>query len=204
MAFYGDGLQNAAVYGFGKLDEAGWQSGRILSNPAANGWVLYVGDYHSEGFRATYLVKLGSHMEAGFGYALGDALTVSPGASQNYAFNSRSLLRPAQSQIVAGRFTAQVPKSKTQITTSYEWVPQDRVTLVDPYGQASLQIQPYLGIQIRQPIPALAFLPARIEALADFRNLLAQGYVPLTQAGDNPVILTAAYRSFRGGFSVQF
>jgi hypothetical protein len=83
-------------------------------------------------------------------------------------------------------------------------MPQDRVTLVDPYGQANLQMQPYLGIQIRQPLPALAFLPARIEALADFRNLLAQGYVPLTQAGDNPVILTSAYRSFRGGFSVQF
>ena len=206
LAVYGDGLQNAAVYGFGSLGESGWQSGNILANPVANGWVLNVGDYHSTGFHAAYTAKLGAHMEAAFAYALGDALTVDPAAaaSQSYALNSRGLLRPARSQTVAGRFTAQIPKFKTQITTSYEWMPQDRVTLVDPYGQANLQMQPYLGIQIRQPLPALAFLPARIEALADFRNLLAQGYVPLTQAGDNPVILTSAYRSFRGGFSVQF
>ena len=166
-----------------------------------------MGDYHSAGFRAAYTAKLNAHMETAFAYAQGDALTVDPAAaaaSQNYAFNSRRLLRPVRSQTVAGRFTAHVPKFKTQITTSYQWMPRDRVTLVDPYGQANLQMQPYLGIQIRQPLPTLAFLPARVEALADFRNLLAQGYVPLTQAGDNPVILTSAYRSFRGGFSVQF
>jgi hypothetical protein len=206
LGVYGDGLQNAAVYGLGSLGGTGWQSGNILANPVASGWVLNVGDYRSAGFRAAYTAKLASHMEAAFAYALGDALTVDPAAaaSQNHALNSRGLLYPARSHTVAGRFTAQIPKFKTQITTSYQWMPRDRVTLVDPYGQANLQMQPYLGIQIRQPLPALAFLPARIEALADFRNLLAQGYVPLTQAGDNPVILTSAYRSFRGGFSVQF
>ena len=204
LAVYGDGLQNAAVYGFGSLGETGWQSGNALANPVANGWVLNVGDYRSTGFHAAYTAKLGAHMEAAFAYAMGDALMVDPAAGQNYALYSRGLLRPARSQTVAGRFTARIPKAKTQVTTSYEWMPQDRVTLVDPYGQANLQMQPYLGVQIRQPLPALAFLPARVEALADFRNLLSQGYVPLTQVGENPVILTSAYRSFRGGFSVQF
>jgi hypothetical protein len=66
-----------------------------------------------------------------------------------------------------------------------------------------LQLEPFLGIQIRQPLPTMAFLPAHIEALADFRNLLAQGYVPVSGAGDK-LVLTPAYRSFRGGFSVEF
>jgi len=206
LAVYGDGFQNAAVYGFGPLGETGWQAGNILANLVTNGWVLNVGDYHSTGFRAAYTAKLGSHMEAAFAFALGDALVMdlAAAAGQSCAFNPRTLLRPARTQTVAGRFMAQIPKLKTRIITSYGWMPQDRVTLVDPYGQANLQMQPYLGVQIRQPLPPLAFLPARVEALADFRNLLAQGYVPLTAAGENPVILSSAYRIFRGGFSVQF
>jgi hypothetical protein len=76
--------------------------------------------------------------------------------------------------------------------------------MVDPYGQADLQLQPFLDVQIRQPLPALAFLPAHIEAVADFRNLIAQGYSPLTQSGEMTLLLSSAYRSVRGGFSVEF
>jgi hypothetical protein len=76
--------------------------------------------------------------------------------------------------------------------------------MVDPYGQADLQLQPFLDVQVRQPLPNLAFLPARIEAVADFRNLLAQGYSPLTQSGGMNLRLSSAYRSIRGGFSVEF
>jgi hypothetical protein len=39
--------------------------------------------------------------------------------------------------------------------------------------------------------------------MADFGNLLAQGYVPL-QTQDGQVILVPSYRSFRGGVSFQF
>jgi hypothetical protein len=66
-----------------------------------------------------------------------------------------------------------------------------------------MDIQPFLNVQIRQPLPTIEFLPAHIEAVADFHNLLAEGYVPLTSSEDR-LVLTPAYRSFRGGFSVQF
>ena len=71
-------------------------------------------------------------------------------------------------------------------------------------GRPVWRLQPYLGIQIRQPLPNLAFLPAKIEALADFRNLLGQGYTQFSQSGEDTLVLTPVYRSFRGGFSVQF
>jgi hypothetical protein len=76
--------------------------------------------------------------------------------------------------------------------------------MVDPQGQADMQLQPYLDVQVRQPLPALAFLPAHIEAVADFRNFLAQGYAPLTQAGESALLLGSAYKSIRGGLSVEF
>ena len=64
--------------------------------------------------------------------------------------------------------------------------PTDRVTLVDPAGQAEFQVQPYLGLQVRQPIPTPSFLPVHIDAVADFQNLLSQGYVPAAKAARKP------------------
>jgi len=61
-----------------------------------------------------------------------------------------------------------------------------------------------LDVQIHQPLPALAFLPAHIEAIADFRNFLAQGYSPVSQSGESTLLLGSTYKSIRGGLSVEF
>jgi hypothetical protein len=202
IAAYQDALHNAAVWGSGHPDKALWLAGNSLPNPAGNGVILNAGDYRSSGLRAAYSQAISSHVEALVAYTMGDAL-VAGGLARPQA-RLQEMLRDARSASVAGKVSARIPISHTQVTTSYEWVQRGRVTCLDPYGQASLQLQPFLGIQIRQPLPTLAFLPARIEALADFRNLLAQGYTPLAQSGEKPMLLSSAYRSFRGGFSVQF
>ena len=92
----------------------------------------------------------------------------------------------------------------TRISTSYECVPADRVTLVDPAMQGALQAQPYLGVQIRQPIPTPNSWPVRIDAVAEFQNLLSQGDVPSGQNTQKQVIVTSGYHYVRGGFAVQF
>jgi len=53
----------------------------------------------------------------------------------------------------------------------------------------------------RQPLPKFAL--GRWEAIADCNNLLAQGYVS-TSSRDGRVVLVPAFRTFRGGLSVQF
>ncbi|MGH6629264.1 MAG: hypothetical protein ACREB3_06005, partial [Burkholderiales bacterium] len=206
LAAYRDYFENTAVWGFGGAETLKGLAGSFLPNPVASGVTLNAGNYTSSGLRVAYTRDLGNSIQLAALYALGDALSVdAPGLSAEERLkNLRSALRPRRSQTIGGRVGARIPVSKTQITTSYEWLPAGRVTEVDPYGQACLQLQPYLGLQIRQPLPALAFLPARIEALADFRNLLAQGYTTVSKSGDKSLVLTPAYRSFRGGFSVQF
>jgi hypothetical protein len=206
FAAYRDYFEHAAVWGLGGAGVLGGLTGNFLPNPAANGVTLHAGNYTSSGLRAAYTQSVGSYMQMAVLYALGDALSVDPtyAVGEGPVKNLRSFVRPRQTQIVAGKVTARLPRCRTQITTSYEWLPSGRVADVDPYGQANLQLQPFLGVQIRQPLPSLAFLSARIEALADFRNLLAQGYVPVSRSGDETLQLTPAYRSFQGGFSVQF
>jgi hypothetical protein len=204
VATYHDGSRNAAVWGSGQAQGAPWLVGNFLPNPAVKGIVVNAGDYQSSGFRAVYSQTFGRHCEALVAYATGDALVARGSVGPGSQGILQGVLRPEQTSWLAGKISAEIPVIHTRFITSYESVPNDRLTLVDPYGQASLQIQPYLGVQIRQPLPTFAFLPAHIEALADFRDLLGQGYVPFGQAGQKPVLLSSGYRCIRGGFSVQF
>ncbi|HEV2177254.1 MAG TPA: carboxypeptidase-like regulatory domain-containing protein [Terriglobia bacterium] len=207
VAAYRDSFQDAVVRGFGNATV--WQDleGNFLPNTVSNGVNLDAGNYRSVGFRSTVTRRIGAHVQAAVLYSNGDALvlTTGPRSQETQSVrNVRDALRTSRSDSIAGKLLAQVPGTKTTVITSYEWVGRGRVTGVDPYGQAGLGIDPYLGVQIRQPLPSPGFLPARIEAVADFQNLLAQGYARLAGAGGQPLVLTPAYRSFRGGFSVQF
>jgi hypothetical protein len=205
LAAYRDSLRNAAAWGSGVLGGSGWLAGDLLPNPVAlNGVILNVGDYQASGLRAAYAQSFGNRIEALFAYASGDALAAQGPLVLRPLAALQDYLQDKRSTSLAGKVSARVPVTHTQVTSTYGWSQRGRVTAVDPYGQANSQLQPYLGVQIRQPLPNIAFIPARIEALADFRNLLAQGYVPLALAGEKPILLCSAYRSLRGGFSVQF
>ncbi|PYU96558.1 MAG: hypothetical protein DMG25_01665 [Acidobacteria bacterium] len=205
VAAYRDSFENTAVWGSGPPDAVAFLAGSVLPNPVAAGWTMNAGNYQSSGFRAAYSRQLGNRVEAAAVYSLGQALAANPALASNSGLKDlRSALREDRSESVGGRVSARVPMCKTRVTASYEWLPHGRVTSVDPYGEASLGVHPYLDLQIRQPLPSVSFIPAHIEALADFRNLLAQGYVPVLQSGEKPLLLAPAYRSFRGGFSLLF
>lgn len=206
VAAYRDSFRNAAVLGDGREATPVWLNRYLLPSLDGEAATLNAGDYASSGLRATYSVSVGSRVEAAFLYTCGQALAADASqlARGDQIHSAASVFRPARSQSFGGRVLSRIPVSNTQVVTSYEWLQHGRVTVVDPYGQASLELQPYLGIQIRQPLPTLAFLPAHIEALADFRNLLGQGYVPISRSEAKSFLLTSAYRSIRGGFSVQF
>jgi len=104
-------------------------------------------------------------------------------------------------QSLAAKVTARVPRSGTNLSAGYKWISGMSVSRVDPYGESIYQINPYLFIGIRQPLPRFAL--GRWEANAECDNLLGQGYVPLNTA-EGPVLLVPAFRSFRGGLSLQF
>jgi carboxypeptidase family protein len=203
VAAYRDSFHNMVAWGFGGPAAMGWLAADALPNPAAEGWTLNAGNYTSSGLRVAYTRRFGSFMDAAFNYASGEALEAGVPAHLERGASLRDNLQPAPSQSFGGKLSARIPRSKTQVTTSYEWIGRNRVTGIDPLGEAELKIEPFLDIQIRQPLPPVAFIPGRIEAMADFGNPFQQGYVSASHSGDQ-MILTPIYRSFRGGFSVQF
>jgi hypothetical protein len=62
-------------------------------------------------------------------------------------------------------------------------------------------MDPYLHVGIRQTLPK--FAPGHWQAMADCDNILAQGYVSMSTQ-DGRTVLVPAFRTFRGGLSVQF
>jgi hypothetical protein len=103
---------------------------------------------------------------------------------------------------VAGRVSAKLPRAGTEFAASYMWVSGATLSRMDAFGEAAYQVDPNLHVSIRQPLPRIG-PTGRWEALADFGNLLAQGYMPVN-GQDARIMLVPVMRSFRGGVSFQF
>jgi hypothetical protein len=114
----------------------------------------------------------------------------------------RDLVQTRYRHSVAARLAGKVPKSKTQLAASYKWIDGTVLTRQDVYSETAMAIDPNLSLTIRQPLPSFRRC-GHWEALADFRNMLAQGYVSL-EGADGRMLAMPVERSFRGGVSFQF
>jgi len=130
-------------------------------------------------------------------YSFGGALTPSDDADGLL----RDALRTARRHSLGAGISAKVPHLGTKIQAGYKWVNGITVSSVDSYGESLYRMDPYLHLIFRQPLPKFAL--GRWEAIADCNNLLAQGYVSNSSL-DGHVVLVPAFRTFRGGLSVQF
>ncbi len=208
VAAYMDRVENTALLGLGNYELLGFGAGDLMPSPSGRGIMINAGDFRTSGFRAAYeYEKKGQdHWKAVVAYAYGGALVASDGAvfGEFFARDVRRYLQLRRAHALTGKWIIRIPYSDGRITASYQWTSQQVLRQVDPFGQTRLHAEPFLGITIRQPLPAISFLPGRVEALADFRNLLAQGYFPVAQRGEEVLFLTPSYRTFRGGFSLLF
>lgn len=149
------------------------------------------------GARAALRERITDDLEWTAIYAFSGALapvTVADGAL-------RDALGTVNRHSAAMKLSGKVPVTRTQLTVGYKWVNGLALSRVDPYGEAIYDISPYLQIGIRQPLPWPNV--GHWEANAECDNLLAQGNVPINTR-DGQVILVPAFRSFRGGLSLQF
>ncbi len=111
------------------------------------------------------------------------------------------MLKTAMHHSVGGSVTAKVRRSGTKVVGGYNWISGTAISRVDSYGESLYQMDPYLHIGIRQTLPRFGL--GRWQAIADCDNILAQGYVTLNSQ-DGQATLVPAFRTFRGGLSVQF
>ena len=93
-----------------------------------------------------------------------------------------------------------MPKSKTQFAASYKWIDGKVVTRQDLYSENAMAVDPNLSLSIKQPLPSFLMVGHWV-ALADFRNMLSQGYVSL-EGPNGSLLVMPVERSFRGGVEI--
>jgi hypothetical protein len=200
---YAESVTNAALT---LVAPNGMYSGADLLPDLFGGDSIFnAGSYQSMGYSAGVTQDLNSHLSATLTYGSIGALTVdNREISGNNINQLRAMIRPGQKQTVAARVVAKASRTGTRVIASYELVDNRWAMPGHLYNTESVQPRPGLNVYFRQPVPFISRRQCRVEATADFRNLLAEGYLPLDAANGQKVLLVETPRSLRAGLNFVF
>jgi hypothetical protein len=148
--------------------------------------------------------SLGEHVQVSVAAGRTGVLLAS-GADQSFA-DSRELragVRQGQRPWVTVRVSGTVPHSGTRISGDYGWTDFD--ALIPAHFSLTQTPTQDIGwnMYVRQPLPSVLNVRWRVEATAELRNMLAQGYLPLGGPACHTV-LTNSPRAVRGGLNFIF
>ena len=195
-------VQNAAATLSGATGT--FDRGDLLPDLSSNSNVANIGSYSRMGFSGSLTQRLGDRLDLGGAVGssgvletIGDDVVANPKSL-------RSDLRMGQDYWASARASVVVPGAGTRITASYEWMPPGAMMPVHFSLTQDSPSEPGLNVHFRQPIPAVAGLPGRMEATADLQNLTAQGYLSLMTPDSRRLLLTQNPRALRGGLSFIF
>jgi len=193
LAAFHDDNSHVALFGRGN----GLPAEEYFQDFYSKGFAYDGGSLSDWGGRVALREKLSEDLEMTAVYAFSGALV--PVAEMDSGL--RDGLRNTQRQSVAVKIGTRVQETGTRLSVGYKWISGAALSRVDAYGEAEYQLSPYLNVAVRQPLPRIIF--GRWEASAECDNLLAQGYVSASTR-DGQILLVPAFRSFRGGVSLQF
>jgi hypothetical protein len=199
VAAFTDRVNNTELTGVGEVDDS---SGNVLPDILSGTFSYNGGNFSSNGMRIVFERKLPHNVTATMDYAFGGVLDLS---GQNIAWSDvHNLLAEHRSHALTMKVAGTLPGSKTHLIASYRWTNGAALTPVDMFNMSPGEADPYLDIFVRQPLPRTHFIPAKMEAVVDVRNLLAQGYVPVMSCDGSTVYLVQSARSVRGGVAFTF
>jgi Carboxypeptidase regulatory-like domain len=153
----------------------------------------------SMGARVAYRERISDNLSTTFVYTYAGALAPVAGGDANAPLREGLATRYRNS--LAGRISTTIPHVNTKLSAGYKWLSGPTVSSQDAYGESLYQTDPYLSMEIRQPLPNS--FPCHMEVQAEIGNLLAQGYVQVATR-DGYIVLVPSYRFIRGGLSFQF
>jgi hypothetical protein len=207
VAVYRQSVSDAAF----DLSGSGVFPSRAELLPALDGnyYVFDIGNYQSSGISAAVTQSWGEHTEFTLGGGRAGMLMTSTGVFQgsgspgDSAADVRAQIRSGQQAFIAARASTTIQHIGTRIVAGYGWTGSRALlpthfSLTGPVNQ-----EQGLNLALHQPLPRLCGMWGRMEAIAELRNALAEGYLPVN-AGGNRVVLTDSPRALRGGLSFVF
>lgn len=199
VAYFRDRILDEALTGVGELNG---DYGSILPDGYSGTFAYDGGNLATNGVRVVVARQLPGGITATMDYAFGGVLSMVEDKVR--LSDARSQIGEASRSAIAFKLGGSLARTKTEWLASYKWSNPGALTPVDLFNAGPGQSDPYLNIFIRQPLPGTGFMPVRMEALVDLRNLLAQGYHPVIGPDGETLYLVQTARSVRGGFAFVF
>jgi len=193
VAGFHDDDRHVAVFGRGN----DLPSADYFQDYFSNGFAYDGGSSGSWGMRLAVHEKVSEMLELTAVYAYAGALS----PSDMLDGPTRNMLRTTMHNSVGANVSTKLPRLGTKLNAGYKWIGGEAVSRLDPFGESLYQMDPFVHVGVRQALPK--FGPGRWEAIANCDNLFAQGYVSVNSQ-DGRLVLAPAFRTFRGGLSVQF
>ena len=203
-------------YRFAAYRESVSNTTLTIANPDAN---LFQGDLLPDMYSRSALFNAGRFDTMGY------LATVTQDLNQDYkvsaSFGSNGVMMPARTTLnsaddlrkvmqagnrpaVTLRASGTIKQSGTKFIASYQWTNYQSALPLPQFATQSVRPGPGMNIMLRQPIPSPPGIPWRVEATAELRNMLAQGYLGLTMTDGRPLLLVNTPRSVRGGLAFVF
>jgi hypothetical protein len=178
----------------------------LLPDLDSRNYLFDIGSYQRTGYTGSVTQSLGEHVDLTLAAGRGGALVAeSHDALVDSAAGVRALIQQGQRSWATARASFIISGSGTRIITSYGWTDFRALMPVHMSLTGDTTQDEGWNIGIRQPLPRVGVMHmhGRLEATAEMRNALAQGYLPLNAGGQNAV-LTNSPRVLRGGLSYLF
>jgi hypothetical protein len=200
LAEYVDNVRNAVLTGAG--DPSSYSDDVLPDVYSGTFSYAYSGSLNTTGTRIVVERKLWEEISATIDYSTGGAVSAEfmPGSWQNLP----QALATTRQHSVGAKVDGYIPVSGTRWIASYKWTSGNTLSAVDAFNASPGQTDPYLSIFVRQPLPGMSFMPGKMAALVDLRNLLAQGYLPVMGPDGRTVYLVQSARSLRAGLAFTF
>jgi len=206
VVVYADRISNPVMEGM-RIPAPG-ESGTVplpaeLLYDSASGMVRASGlGYSAAGVAASAQHKLPAKAQVRVSYASGSALVLGP-ASRTIALTSLlSNARARHAQTYSISLSGTLDGSGTRWRATYRWQPESTLTSVASFSENTAN--PYLNLELRQPLHLHRDSATGFEALLSLRNLLAQGYQPYVLSDGSMLVFAQDQRGVSGGLAFTF
>lgn len=199
-----EGVSNGALSAVG--DTSILRAGEVLPDMFTNGAIVNIGHYSRQGYMAAFTQKVGQSFSATGGYGSNGTLntdTIVLDAADNNN-DLRRAFRHGRRHWAYARAMGVLPATGTRVSASYQFA--DYTALMPVHRTLTGSISPEMGLnlQFRQPLPSFGIWNGRVEAIGELRNLLHQGYIPVTGSDGKVLLLMQSPKTIRGGLSFIF
>lgn len=205
---YNEGVTNAALATLGAPAELLGQE--LVPDLGSNASLFNIGGYSRRGIMTGWTQNLVGDWKATAAYGMGGVLrtdqrqVVLTDRVTNDSESLRSAIRRHQRNFASLKLNGTIPVVGTRIYSSYLWTDYRSLTPFHASLTGQGLAEAGLNVGFRQPVPHFLGMPGRLEINADMRNLLAQGYLPVTTSTGQTMWLIPTPKQVRGGLSFIF